>query len=95
MLKDWYKLNKHKARANSLKYPTSKIKATPPWLTKEQLQEMEDFHWLAEDLFKVSGQRYHVDHVVPLQGKYVCGLHVPWNLGVLPDDLNIAKRNHF
>ena len=94
-LRTWYKLNRHKSRANSLKYLSSKKCATPPWITDSQREEMEQFHWLAEDLFKVSGQRYHVDHIVPLQGKNVCGLHVPWNLSVLPEDINIAKRNHF
>jgi hypothetical protein len=70
-----------------------KLKATPQWLTEAQVREIESFYWLAKDLKSVSGQDYHVDHIVPLKGKDVCGLHVPWNLQVLPSDINISKSN--
>ena len=70
-----------------------KSKATPPWLTQEHILEIRQLYWLADDLFTISGQSYHVDHIVPLKGKDVCGLHVPWNLQILPSDLNLSKSN--
>lgn len=52
-------------------------KAQPEWLSPEQVEEMRVFYWLAQDLKAVSGEVYHVDHIVPLRGGNVCGLHVP------------------
>ena len=89
------------------KLPTSKAKhaarqkfreqkkrsATPEWLTNNQLAEIENIYWMAQDLKLVSGQEYHVDHIVPLQGEEICGLHVPWNLQILPADMNLSKSN--
>ena len=93
--RDYAKTIRHKRSAYAMKRYAQGKNCTPPWLTKEQLIQIEDFYWLAADLKITTGQEYHVDHIVPVQGKNVCGLHVPWNLQVLPSDINIAKSNKF
>jgi actin-related protein len=71
----------------------AKLTSQPSWLTEEQKEQIQNFYWLCQDLKVVTGQDYHVDHILPLQGETVCGLHVPWNLQVLPSDINISKSN--
>lgn len=69
--------------------------ATPKWLTPEQKQAIADIYDHMRDCRAVTGEDYHVDHIIPLRGENVCGLHVPWNLQVLPAYVNISKSNIF
>lgn len=64
-------------------------------LSEDQIQQMRDMYWLACDLTAVSGELYEVDHIIPLRGVDICGLHVPWNLQILPRDLNRSKNNKY
>jgi hypothetical protein len=82
-------------RAWEAKRRASKIQATPPWLTKAHGKAIQIVYSLARECEVLTGDKYHVDHVVPLQGDNVCGLHVPWNLQVLPSDLNLSKSNSY
>lgn len=79
--------------ARSMKRYSRKLKAAPMWLTAQQLQEIKFFYIEAKRLEKETGIKYHVDHIVPLQGENVCGLHVPWNLQVLSATENLQKSN--
>jgi hypothetical protein len=95
--REWYQKNKERLAPNYL-YNTrkrqSQIKrATPNWLTKEQENAILDVYKKAKKLEKKDGIKRHVDHVIPLQGKTVCGLHVSWNLEVLTSKENISKGN--
>ena len=67
--------------------------ATPKWLTKEQRKEIIDTYNEMRELNKLNLESYHVDHIIPLKGKSICGLHVPWNLRVIKAFDNMSKGN--
>jgi 5-methylcytosine-specific restriction endonuclease McrA len=67
--------------------------ATPKWLTDTHKMEIRLKYRLAIALSRATGERYAVDHIIPLHGENVCGLHVPWNLQVLTQKDNLAKYN--
>jgi 5-methylcytosine-specific restriction endonuclease McrA len=67
--------------------------ATPPWLTQDQKQDIRSMYTLAQKFEKAFDANYHVDHIVPLNGENVCGLHVPWNLQILEQKVNLKKSN--
>jgi hypothetical protein len=92
-VKAYQKNNKAKVKVWSGERKSAVKKATPRWLTEEHWLQMNYLYWLASDLSSINGEQYDVDHIVPLRGKTVCGLHVPWNLQVLPSDLNRQKSN--
>lgn len=73
----------------------SKINATPRWLSPEQKREIATKYAEAARATETTGIDHEVDHAVPLRGKTVCGLHVPWNLRVIPAHLNRMKGNTF
>ena len=72
-----------------------KKQACPKWLSDGQLSDIQDLYKLRDKLSKVFGVDYHVDHIVPLNGKDICGLHVPWNLQILESSLNLSKSNKY
>jgi len=67
--------------------------ATPKWITPEQKLAMRNLYLQAQALTKATGERYVVDHIIPLISPEVCGLHVPWNLRVITQEENLIKSN--
>lgn len=67
--------------------------ATPKWITAEQKLAIRSLYLNAQTLTKITGERYVVDHIVPLISDVVCGLHVPWNLRVITQEENLKKSN--
>lgn len=85
--------NRSKINALRAKRVAQHLNATPPWLSQEQLIEIETFYQMAQDLTNKTNTPHEVDHIIPLQGKSVCGLHVPWNLQILTQSKNRKKGN--
>jgi hypothetical protein len=67
--------------------------ATPRWLTPSERLQMRELYVQARKMTELTRERYVVDHIVPLRGESVCGLHVPWNLRVITQDENLKKSN--
>ena len=91
----WQKKNPAIYAANAAKYRASKTQRTPSWLEVEDTWMIEQAYKLAALRTKLFGFSWHVDHVIPLHGKLVSGLHVPTNLQVIPSAQNISKNNKF
>lgn len=89
----YYAQNKADNRANRAKRRAAQLERTPNWLSKSQKAEIKQIYRLAVDLSAKSGILHVVDHIVPLQGVEVSGLHVPWNLQILTQFENLSKGN--
>ena len=86
-----YLNNKTKYVAARAKRRAAQENATPTWLTaihKAQIQEMYDIA-LARKV--QTGVKHHVDHILPIMGKSISGMHVPWNLQVITATENLKK----
>ena len=84
MDKKFYQENRSLVTSYKAKYRAAKRQATPKWLTREQENQIRSVYAEARRLTLETGTPYEVDHIVPLAGKIVSGLHVPWNLRAIP-----------
>lgn len=84
------KQNRDKTNLDCANRRAAKLQATPAWANHEKIAE---FYFAADFLGMVTGEWYHVDHIVPLQSDLVCGLHWEGNLQVLTARENLRKKN--
>lgn len=87
----WKANNRDAVRASTRNRRRKHRDATPKWLTRAEKSTMRQIYQIAITSSKLTQQPYVVDHVVPLRGKDVCGLHVPWNLQVMSQEDNLKK----
>lgn len=90
----WAKENPGKARNIVARRRAAKAQRTPAWLTQTDFAEIQFTYEYCAAL-RAIGLDYHVDHVIPLRGRNVSGLHVPSNLQVLHAADNMTKANTF
>jgi 5-methylcytosine-specific restriction endonuclease McrA len=91
----YYKENPEKKAALSARRHASKLQRTPKWLTPADWIEMKWAYQIAHDLTVLTGIPHQVDHILPLQGKNVSGLHCPQNLQIITQAENCRKGNKF
>ena len=94
-VKAWRKANPEKATAAIARRRAAKIQRTPEWLTQEHHDQILSKYAERDRLNKDTGVAHHVDHIVPLQGENISGLHVPWNLQVITAAENQQKSNSY
>ena len=90
--KRWKKNNPGKVNASGMRRQASKLQATPSWANDFIIQEA---YALAALRTRMLGFKWHVDHIVPLRSKVVCGLHCEANLQVIPARQNMVKNNRY
>lgn len=108
--REYYSKNKETINKRQKKYATNnsdlfnekaakrraaKIQRTPKWLSNKDRFFLKEIYSLAKEREKYTNIKWHVDHIIPLQGEFVSGLHVPSNLQVIPAIENIRKKNRY
>ena len=89
---EWKKQNPQKVNFYTAKRRATKLNATPEWANQEQIKRI---YAACANITKRTGVEHHVDHIIPLQGENVCGLHVENNLAIIPAKMNLQKSNKY
>ena len=98
-MKKYHQVYKEKYRhvitANDAKRHAAELQRTPKWLSTEDIAKIKSIYLESRKLTEETGVKHNVDHILPLQGKLVSGLHVPENLRVITETENIRKNNTY
>lgn len=91
-IKDWKRRNPHKLTHYFHKRRAAELQAMPAWA---DLDAMEAVYAEAQRRQAETGVPHHVDHIVPILSKIVCGLHCEANLRAIPAAENVSKQNRY
>jgi len=86
------KRNRDKKSAEWMQWFADRLQRTPKWA---DLKEIRKFYTVSTMLSRLTGMQHHVDHIIPLRGKCVSGLHIAENLRVIPEFENLSKGAKF
>lgn len=89
------KLSRHERTAIQAARNAQKNQATPRWLSDDDRRLIIEIYSRSSIVTASTGIKHEVDHIVPIRSSVVCGLHVPWNLRILPATENRKKSNKF
>ena len=87
--------NKHLTNADASKRRAALLQRIPIWQTEFDVLKIKCIYSIAAMLSRVNNEPWTVDHIIPLQGKIVSGLHTPSNLQIMRARENEAKRNKY
>lgn len=90
---DGKRISRRTKLASSLHSATRRLtvsNAKPEWADDYRIAEI---YRMRNEISEQTGIQHHVDHIVPLRNKLVCGLHNEFNLQVLPGAENLKKHN--
>jgi len=90
--REYYIKNKARYLANGKARDMLERRAMPPWADRK---EIANIYCERQRISEETGVVHHVDHIVPLKAKNVCGLHVAWNLQIITAAENQKKFNSF
>lgn len=90
--KTYFKNNTDKENAKKARRRAAKLQRTVGWV---DLDKIKKFYTEAKRLTRETGIQHHVDHIIPLRGDNVSGLHVENNLQVITAEDNLSKGNKF
>lgn len=89
----WRKYNNNRVNVWTANRRAKKLNATPKWLKKLHIKQIQAIYDKAAEFKRLTGLMLEVDHIIPLQGEFVSGLHVPWNLRIMTQSENAKKGN--